>query len=201
MGFDTSLSTTGVARVDLEPDADGVLQAVAWSTAKAVVKGATPTDVIGERRRVRLMLSRILAHVPTRVDLSVVEGPAPGAKFSGKAEERAWLRGLLVDQLCARGPVVFVTPTIRAVLATGAGLRRRKDESAAQAKARVLAAVRALVPAADVPNHDVADAVALAYAGAHALGMPADYSAAQVSAHAKVAWPEVGGRPLVVTKG
>ncbi|WP_374978141.1 hypothetical protein ACEYYH_10695 [Microbacterium trichothecenolyticum] len=194
MGFDTSLSTTGVSRVDLERDAEGVLQAVEWFTARAIVKGPAPTSVARENRRLVQMISRTLAHVPRRVDLSVIEGPATRAKHSGKADERSGLRWMLINQLCARGPVVIVDPQTRAVLAWGKGMpRRKKGETSDQAKAPVLAAVRAMVPAARIADHNVADAVALTYAGAHALGMPADYTAAQVSAHENVSWPEMGG--------
>lgn len=193
VGFDTSLTCSGVARVDIGVGAAGQLEAVRWETWRARAPQPETSTVESERRRIRVMLREVLALVPDFVDLSVVEGPAPGGKFSGKADERAGLRWMLIDQLFARGPVVLVTPTIRAVLATGGGLRRRKDEPARAAKARVLEAVRASFPDAHVPNHDVADAVALAAAGAHALGMPVDYSAAQKSAHAKVAWPGGGG--------
>lgn len=204
MGFDTSLTCSGVARVDLGVGASGQVEAVAWSTARCRVPQPESSTPLLERNRIRGMLREILASkVPDFIDLAVVEGPAPGGKFSGKADERAALRWFLIDQLLPRGPVVIVTPTQRAVLATGRGLRRRKDESATAAKARVLDAVRAAFPSALIPNHDVADAVALAAAGAHHLGLSVEYSAAQISTHAQIAWPEKGG-PVVsatTTKG
>lgn len=189
-GFDTSLTCSGCASVSWHPGTD--FPDPVWSTWRGRAAQPSVSTVESERRRIRQMLGSILLPLPRRIDLSVVEGPAPGGKFSGKADERAGLRWMLVDQLLARGPVVFVTPTQRAVLATGRGLRRRKDETARAAKARVLEAVRALIPAADIPNHDVADAAALTLAGAHALGLPVEYSTAQLSAHAQVAWPVEG---------
>lgn len=201
LGFDTSLTCSGCARVDLAVGADGALEATRWETWRALAPQPVDESALEERRRIRAMLREVLALVPESFDLAVIEGPAPGGKFSGKADERAGLRWMLIDQLLPRGPVVRVTPTIRAVLATGSGLRRRKDESARAAKARVLEAVRAAVPDAHVPNHDVADAVALARAGAVALGLPVEYSAAQMSAHAKVAWPVKSGPLVLAGKG
>ncbi|MFF7681507.1 hypothetical protein ACFZA2_02010 [Microbacterium sp. NPDC007973] len=200
IGLDTSLTTTGVARVDLGVGGAGQVEAVRWGTAQAKAPAPSRSTPASERRRLRVMTRAVLAHVPERVDLVVLEGPAPGAKFSGKADERSGLRWMLIDQLVPRTPtgeeVVLIDPQTRAVLAWGKGMpRRKKGQSSDQAKAPVLAAVRARVTGADVADHNIADAVALAEAGAHFLGMAVEYSAAQVSAHAKVAWP-VGG-PLV----
>ncbi|MFD4957109.1 hypothetical protein [Microbacterium sp. NPDC058389] len=187
--FDTSLTCSGCATVEFGDALAG--DGVSWQTWRAKAPVPADTSPAAERRRIRIMLREILALVPFSVDLSVVEGPAPQAKFSGKADERSGLRWMLIDQLCARGPVVMVDPQTRAVLAWGKGMpRRRKGQSSAAAKAPVLDAVRALVPGAHVPDHNVADAVALAVAGAHRLGMPVEYSAAQLKAHTKVAWPQ-----------
>ena len=195
VGIDSSLTCSGCARVDLGVGADGQLEAVRRETWRALAPQPDESNVRSERRRIRVMLREILALVPDFVDLSVIEGPAPAAGFSGKADERAGLRWMLIDQLLVRGPVAVVTPGTRAVLATGRGLRRRKNESARAAKANVLEMVRAQFPDAHVPNHDVADAVALAAAGAHALGMPLPYTDAQITAHGKVLWPEEAGSP------
>lgn len=200
VGLDTSLTCSGCAAVEFgDPLAGDVVR---WQTWRAKAPAPADDSVAAERRRIRVMLREILALVPMSVDLSVVEGPAPQAKHSGKADERSGLRWMLIDQLLARGPVVKVDPQTRAVLAWGKGMpRRKKGQSSDQAKAPVLEAVRAMVPAAHVPDHNVSDAVALAYAGAAALGMPVEYSAAQISAHAKVAWPGEGGPLVLARKG
>ncbi|WP_345434808.1 hypothetical protein [Microbacterium gilvum] len=140
-----------------------------------------------ERRRMRRMLTGMLVGVPAQVDLSVVEGPAIAGKFRGKADERAGLRWMLIDQLLARGPVAVVTPNTRELLAVGRGFAR--GTSQAVRKGAVLDRVRATFPEVQIPDHNAADAVALAAAGAHALGMPMTYSAKQISAHAGIAWP------------
>lgn len=145
--------------------------------------GTSPKDfdstLASRRRRVRTVLAGILDIVPARVSLSVIEAPSYGSQH-GSASEREWLRGMLVDQLLARGPVAEIAPTTRALLATGNG---RAD------KKQVLEAVRASHPLASVSSHDVADAVTLAAAGAHQLGYGAPYSAKQEAAHSRVAWP------------
>jgi hypothetical protein len=197
-GFDTSLTASGVATVEFGGD----LAAPVWQTWRARAPKPVDESVASERRRLRIMLREILALVPARVQISVVEGPAPQAKNSGKADERSGLRWMLIDQLLSRGPVVLIDPQTRAVLAWGKGMPRRKNgQSSDQAKAPVLAAVRARIPGAHVPDHNVADAVALAEAGAHWLGMPVEYSATQVSAHANVAWPEMVGPLGLAQKG
>lgn len=184
VGIDPSLTVSGCARVDLGIGADGQLEAVRWETWRARAVQPAESTVESERRRVRQMLREILAFVPDFVDIAVIEGAAPNAKNRGKAEERSWLRGFLIDQMLSRGAVVVVDPMRRALLATGAGNAK---------KGAVLDAVRVMVPAAHVPDHNVADAVALAMAGAHHLGMPWVLTEKQEAAFAKVAWPSGEG--------
>ena len=182
MAVDPSLTCTGVAKVEFGAFVDGCLPA-SWETWRARWRDETPTSPESERRRMRYILGEILALAPRRIDLSVVEGPAPHAKFRGKPDEMGGLRWMLIDQLLARGPVVVIDPMTRALLATGYG-RSSKDA--------VLAQVRADFPEPHVPDHNVADAVTLAGAGAAQLGFPVRYGVAQVRAHAKVAWPVEG---------
>lgn len=193
IGVDTSLTTTGCARVDLGVGADGQVEAIAWETWRA--KGMKPDveTVATNRRRIRQVLRAVLDRVPASFDLAVVEGPAMGAKFTPLADERSGLRWMLVDQLLARGPVAFVAPAAREVLAVGHGFPRGTTQTAR--KKAVVAAVTAAAPGAHVPDHNVADSVALALAGAHRLGMPwpAPMTAKQEKAYATVAWPVIEG--------
>lgn len=182
LGVDPSLTCTGVALVEFGPYADGCLPE-RWETARARWRADAPTNVDGERRRIRYMLREVLAIAPARIDLSIVEGPAPHAKFRGKPDEMGGFRWMLIDQLLSRGPVAVIDPMTRALLATGYGRSK---------KPAVLAAVQAAFPGAHVPDHNVADAVTLAGAGAAQLGLPVSYGDAQIKAHAKVAWPVEG---------
>lgn len=187
LGFDTSLTVSGCARVDVGVGEGGQLEAVRWETWRAQTVIFDEHVVAASRRRIRTMLREILALVPDVFDMAVVEGPSMQAKYTPLADERAGLRWMLVDQLLARGPVAIVSPLTRQSLACAQSIPRGTKPT--KRKAIVADAVGASFPAAHVPDHNVADAVALAAAGAHALGMPVEYSPAQIKAHAKVAWP------------
>jgi hypothetical protein len=191
MGYDTSLTITGVAQVDLGVGAFDQLEPLRWMWGRPANRVEDDGSVLARRRRIRAMLAETLALTPERFDLAVVEGPAMAhgkqRNASGLADERAGFRWMLIDQLLARGPVVLVPPSVRASLATDNG---------SAGKPAVHEGARRLFPAAQIPKtgagrFDVADAVVLAAAGAHALGMPwpGVLSTKQISAHAKVAWP------------
>lgn len=192
LGVDPSLTVSGCALVEWYPGTD--FPDPDWSTWRA--RAAAPEVETAEtnRRRIRLMLSAILATVPARLSLSLVEGPAMGAKHTPLADERAGLRWMLIDQLLARGPVVLVTPNSRQLLAHPDPIPRGTKPAAR--KRLVLESVRSMVPGATVPDHNVADAVALAAAGAHRLGLVMPYTAKQETAHGKVPWPVDSERVL-----
>lgn len=182
VGIDSSLTISGCARVDLGVGESGRVEALHWETWRGRAPKPEVDTVLSTRRRIRVMVREVLALVPASVDLTVIEGPSLG-RHTGMSDERAALRWILIDQLLARGPVAVVAPKTRALLAADNG---NADKRA------VLAAVKAALPDVNVPDHNVADAVALAMAGAHRLGMPWPVlmSKKQISAHAKVAWPE-----------
>jgi len=182
LGVDPSVTTTGAAVVSF----DG-LGAVRWATWRAVWREQVPRTLERERARLRFHVREVLALVPDVLDLAVVEGPSMRSRFSGKPDERAGLRWMLIDQLFGRCPVVAVAPATRALLAAGSG---------SASKEAVLDAVRASTPDAHVPDHNVADAVALATAGAAWLGLPVPYTAAQRDGLAAVPWPFDGGHVL-----
>lgn len=188
LGVDPSLTVSGVALVEWDNTEP------AWSTWRGFgVKPETVT-VASTRRRIRKMLADILHRVPARLDLAVIEGPAMAATYTPLGDERAGLRWMLVDQLLARGPVVLLSPSTRQAL-TGVGSIPR-GTSAAKRKAAVTEAVRALVPAAHVADHNVADAVALAAAGAHRVGLPVPYTVKQLAVHGRAPWPVDSGQLL-----
>ena len=184
-GVDPSLTVSGCALVRFGDGED--VAAPLWETWRG--RGVKPDleSVEMNRRRIRLMLTEILALAPARITLSVVEGPAMAAKYTPLADERAGLRWMLIDQLMARGPVAVVTPSSRQSL-TGVGVIPRGTSPTAR-KRMVTAAVRELLPDVNVPDHNVADAVALAAAGAHRVGLRMPYSAKQERTHSNVLWP------------
>lgn len=184
VGIDPSLTCTGVAMLTWHEGTE--FPGPNWQTwrarSQALPEGLPDAEVVAAtRRRIRIVLRETLAFIPGRVDLTVIEGPSFGSK-GGKSDERAALRWFLIDQLMARGPVVVIGPKTRALLGA--------DDGNAN-KAKVRAAVRVAFPNVHVPDDNVADAVALAAAGAHRLGCPlVGYSPKQLKAHARVAWPQ-----------
>lgn len=169
VGIDPSLSCTGLA---ISTD-DGVITRRVKSTALG-------TTLVAKRNRIRQVVSCILTPIPARVDLTVIEVPNSRQQY-GAQNERVALYWFLVDQLLARGPVVEVTPSQRAKLATGNG---RAD------KKQVLAHVRAMFPDVSVLDDNVADALALTWAGLRWAGAShPDYLPGQEEAHARLDWP------------
>lgn len=185
LGVDPSLTITGCALVrwDEGTDFDGPY----WETWRARSPKPEVVTIETTRRRIRTMLREILALVPPRLSLSVVEGPSRGST-NGLADERAGLRWMLIDQLMSRGPVAVLAPTTRAIIAADHGHAPKEQ---------VVKVMRSLVPEAHIPDHNVGDAVALARAGARQLGFFTPYTDKQVLAHAKVAWPVENERELV----
>lgn len=153
LGVDPSLSKTGMARV-----VDGVV------AVRRLPTPPTRLGLLGTRHRIRAIVTAVVDFAPERC-LTVIEAPALSRGGQGQFVERCGLYWMLVDQLCARGPVVAVTPRGRAKYATGNGNA---------AKPAVVAAVRASFPGVAIPDDNVADALALAAMGARYLGSPID---------------------------
>lgn len=161
VGCDSSLSSTGLARI--EPG-EG------WWTERVTTAAPRGNRLEGQAARMR----RIARHVrdavvgrtgAERADLFVIEGLAVYGKNTG-AGDLAGLWWRLVSVVTAAGvPVLVIAPPTRAKYAAGSG---NADKHA------VLAAVRETYPDADVPNHDVADAVALAALGARLKDFPVE---------------------------
>lgn len=170
VGIDPSLTCTGVAVIDGE----------GGTVTRRVVSPNLGSSLLARRNRIRHAIDRILLSVPARFSVAVVEVPHSRQQF-GAQNERIALYWILVDQLLARGPVVEVAPSQRAKLATGSGRATKAD---------VVAAVRAAFPVAHVPDDNVADALALAWAGARwAGGVVPPHSPEQSIAFARLGWP------------
>lgn len=169
VGIDPSLTCTGVAVID--------------STEISTRRVLAPNiggSLVARRSRIRNAIAGILAPIPPRVDVTVIEVPHSRQQF-GAQNERIALYWFLVDQLLARGPVVEVAPSSRAKLATGSGRATKSD---------VVAGIRAAFPDARVPDDNVADALALAWAGARwGGGEVPEYSPGQAEAFARLSWP------------
>lgn len=170
LGIDQSLRGTGLALY-----ADG-------ETVTALVRADLGEGVAGIRQAVRYIVGRVVTFAPA-CDLYVLELPiqTPG-KGSGLQLERAWLFGMLFDQLMSRGQVATVHPMTRAVYATGNGRAPKAD---------VIAAMKKAHPHVDVRDDNVADALALMGMGCRWLGSPVDgeISSKQAKAMRSARWP------------
>lgn len=169
VGVDPSLTCTGVAI------ANG-----AEVITRRVMSPNLGKTLLARRNRIRRVVEGILAPIPARVDVTVIEVPHSRQQF-GAQNERIALYWILVDQLLARGPVIEVAPSSRAKLATGSGKATKDD---------VVAATRAAYPNAQIPDDNVADAIALMWAGSRWAGdeTPA-YLPGQEEAFARLTWP------------
>lgn len=171
LGVDPSLTCTGLAKT------------VGGVVLTSRVRTSSEGDELGDmRRRVRLIVGQVLKFAPEEC-LTVIEAPIVMRNGRGGAQlERAWLFGMLVDQLILRGPIVQVRPATRAMYATGSGSAKKPE---------VLAAVRALFPLLQVVDDNEADALAMCAMGARWGGSPVDGDLDKKRARAMVAvrWP------------
>lgn len=170
VGIDPSLTCTGIAVIDGEGGA----------VTRRVMSPSIGTTLLARRNRIRQAVAGVLATIPVRIDVTVIEVPTSRQQF-GAQNERTALYWFLVDQLLARGPVVEVAPSSRAKLATGSGRAKKND---------VVTALRTAFPRCHIPDDNAADALALAWAGARAAGgIVPEYSPGQEEAFARLSWP------------
>jgi Holliday junction resolvasome RuvABC endonuclease subunit len=172
-GVDSSLRKTGLALVT-----DGEVTTSLIRTDPVVGLDAQDDQLV-------YILGCVVKFIP-RGSLVVIEGMyvPKGDRTAGDVLERAALFHFIVNQVRRRGcTVTKVWPKQRAKLATGDGNADKK---------KVLAAVRDRFPGVRIPDDNVADAVALAAAGARWAGFPIDgaLSKKQHEAMAAVAWPD-----------
>lgn len=169
VGLDPSLECTGVAVLD----GTDIL-------TRRVTSPSIGTSLRARRERLRRAIAGILAPIPPRVDVTLIEVPNSTKQFGAHGQRMA-LYWWLVDQMFARGPVIEVSPSSRAKLASGNG-RAKKPE--------VTAFIRRTFPDVRVADDNVADALGLAWAGARWAGIPTpDYLPAQEVAFARLDWP------------
>lgn len=179
VGLDLSLTSTGVAVVDDDPE-----RTVPMVTVRRITSSGKATATLAERRERLQLLTAKVVDAAWPCDLALIEGPSFGQHRQGGQHDRAGLWWLVVNAL--RGcdvPVVEAPPSVRAKYATGAG-NASKDA--------VLAAVVRRYPDVDVRGNDEADALVLAAMGARFLGNPIDaLPQVHLAAMGKVHWPAV----------
>lgn len=158
LGIDSSLTSTGLCRVDLSDGNDPVI-ACATVTSKASPDKSTAAM----STRIRSIVARIEAGAEG-TDLALIEGPSYGSPNS--AHVLSWLWGAVVDMLVINGvQILVVAPAQRMKYATGKGNA---------AKDVVLAAAIHRWPQVTIEGNDTADALILAAIGCRSLKSPID---------------------------
>lgn len=159
IGVDTSLTRTGVARIE-----------VVGSLPPSIDLWSVQSSSVGERWDARHdRIHALAAEVARAFDgfptLVVMESPSYGS-HTGSVHDRAWFWGQVYHEARRRGvPVLTASPAGRMKYATGKG-RADKDV--------VLAAAIKRWPNVDITNNDEADALILAAMGARTLGHAID---------------------------
>ncbi|MBV9869445.1 MAG: crossover junction endodeoxyribonuclease RuvC [Frankiaceae bacterium] len=159
IGIDSSLTATGLARIDYGGQN-------IWTIDTATVGAPKPTADKSKRamaRRVNALLDQIEGALDASVDLMAMEGLAYGAK-GDSAWVLPWIFGRVIELAEKHDkPLIIVATSARAKYATGNG-RADKDT--------VLAAAIKRWPEADIANNNEADATIVGVVGMHYLGHP-----------------------------
>ena len=172
-GIDPSLTNTGIAVLT---------HGQPTLITNTGIGGHDGADYRTRSRRLRAVCSRVLATIPTDIELAIIEGPAYGQQLPS-THDRAGLWHGLYAALDARGiPIAVCAPRTRAKWATGKGNAQKSD---------VLHAVRSWWPTTPIQNHDQADALILATIGAHHHGDPMPFTTKErhTTALEAIAWP------------
>ncbi len=155
VGLDISLSATGVAAI-AHPSTASTPNVPHLRTVRPA--RTYPATYAGRAQRIEAQAGAVIAALPSRVALIVVEGLPLNMPSWGDLDLRCALWWRVVGRLARLGiPVAEINPGTLKKFATGNG---RAD------KAQVIAAMRALWPYAAVRNDNEADALSLASAGA-----------------------------------
>lgn len=187
VGIDPSLAACGVAVLRHPAIADTPNRPELRTIGEPGRKHATTAQ---RTLRLRRQVHRVLAAVPDSCALAVIEGPAygvtGGASWGFHAGAGLWW-ALAAGLASRKIPVAVCPPATRARWATGAG---NADKNA------VFDAMRHLWPTADLRDHNQADALALATAGAMRLLWHPTEADHHEDALAAIEWPEQVRRDL-----
>lgn len=173
-GIATNLTSSGIGIITRRVTGDCLV------SATMLTSRGQRGDGLAERATRIAGLAEAIDHAAGAVALAVIEVPSRGCK-GGSPMDDHHLWWLVVGRLLGRGvPVAVCTPATRARFATG---NERAD------KAAMSAAVARLWPAVEITTSDVADAVALAHAGAVRCGWPVSTLPRHHDALAGIRWP------------
>lgn len=191
LGIDSSLTRAGVALLARDPDTTRIARL-------ADIGYSLPDSASYAERNERIEaqaggILRIVKHASIdhdlRIDLAVFEGPLYGMKTLPSYFDRSILWGALYSLIHHMGiPIAVVSPSTREKFITGVGSKGNKP--------LVLKEMRAAWSPDNphrIENHDQADALGLATAGAIHLGwkMPFRLRRCHVENVATITWPEI----------
>lgn len=165
LGIDTSLTATGLARIDIIENDDGPVMKYRADISCITLGAPKPTKDKSKRalaRRVNVLIDRI-EECFIEVDAVGMEGLAFGARGES-AWVLPWVFGRVIE-LCERHdvPLQIVATSARAKYAAGKG-NADKDT--------VMLATARQFPEAEVTNNNEADALIVGAVVAHQRGMP-----------------------------
>jgi crossover junction endodeoxyribonuclease RuvC len=175
VGLDLSLTSTGVARVELAGSAEPTYRLARVRSDPNREYGVTTLLARATRiERLREQIMNAATGGPTHDDiaLAVVEAPTYGTGAEAGTWERAWLWGVIVSALHDDGiPTMLVNAhTIRKYIIGSAATSGARKVT----KDMVLAGVIRGYVHANVDGNDVADALAAAAIGCRLMGFPID---------------------------
>lgn len=184
IGIDPSLTGTGLVTVRYDTNDNHVVQ-----TQLVTSKLIKPETVANRVLRLQTIVDRVDSQLIANLGVAylngtctaVIETPAYAVgPASGKAHERSWLWGKIVDKIVGRGNrVLTATSQQRMMYATGTG-RADKD--------KVLAAVIRRWSEYEIENNNIADGMVFASMAARLIGKPIEaLPAAHLRAMDKIA--------------
>lgn len=180
VGLDLSLTSAGIAvLVDGRPK---VITHVGHTGRDGASYTQRSTRIVSQARAVMAALSPTNRYWDYRsINLAVIEGPSYGDNMPSNHDRAGLWWGVVSALLAKRIPIAVIAPSTLKLWWTGNGAASKLDMLNA-------AMVRVREP---VSTSDEADALALAYAGAHHLGDPVPFELGErsIAALSKVEWP------------
>lgn len=165
IGLDPSLTSTGLAHVDLITNPFGTPLV---TTHRVRSKGRKDDDWEDRWDRINALREDVLAHVPDG-SLVVIEAPAYASTTGSMFDRTCYWRDLARDLRDRKACVVCpVAPQVRMRYATGYG------GGANAGKDNVLASVIKRYPTLNVTGNDIADGVIFAMIGMRLIRQPLD---------------------------
>jgi len=166
LGIDSSLSSSGLARIDVSVDNpfEGAVDPPSIDVWRIQSRPSRDKSAAAMSGRITEIVNAMEHHIRA-ADCVGLEGLSGGIQGSA-AQVLPWLWGRIVDTCIATAtPLVIVPPSLRCIYATGKGNA---------AKDAVLAAAIRKWPQVEISGNDEADALVVAAIISRGKGVPID---------------------------